>query len=56
MGEFDEGLAALGGDQLTWERPSDVRVMATGYRSLPDDALDDPEYACELAREANQEG
>lgn len=49
-------LAAAGETQLTWTRPSDGKVIAMGYWSLPDDALDDPGRACELARKAIAEG
>ena len=45
-------LKARGETQLTWIRPSDGRVQAMGYWSLPAAALDDPELACALARKA----
>ena len=55
-GELSRTLEASGESQLTWTRPSDGKVMAMGYWSLPEDALDDPERACELARQALSEG
>jgi DNA transformation protein len=55
-GDLARALKAAGESQLTWTRPSDGKVMAMGYWSLPEDALDDPERACELARQAISEG
>ena len=49
-------LEAEGEDQLTWTRPSDGHVQKMGYWSLPSTALDDPDLACALAREALAEG
>lgn len=43
-------------ERLAGSRPSNGKVSAMGYWSLPDDALDDPERACELARAAFSEG
>jgi DNA transformation protein len=47
-----ERLEADGETQLTWTRPSDGHVQAMGYWSLPEAALEDPDLACALAREA----
>ena len=55
-GALARTLEAAGETRLTWTRPTDGKVMAMGYWSLPEDALDDPERACELARQAISEG
>jgi len=49
-------LRTAGGSDFAWERSSDGKVLTMGYVSLPDTALDDPEQACEWAREALREG
>ena len=55
-GALAQRLDAEGEDQLTWTRPSDGHVQTMGYWSLPAAALDDPDLACALAREALAEG
>ena len=55
-GALAERLRADGGRDFEWTRPSDGRVMTMGYVSVPEAALDDPDLACQWARDALEEG
>lgn len=50
-GEFIDRLEAMGAERWTYAR-AEGRGAAMPYWSLPGAALDDPEEACALAREA----
>ena len=51
QGPFAERLAALGCEKWVYTR-KDGASSSMPYWSLPDAALDDPAYACALARDA----
>ncbi len=46
-----DALAAEGGSQFTFEK-KDGKTATMGYWTLPDDALDDPDLACDWARKS----
>ena len=50
-GAFAQRMKALGGTEWTYERKNG-KQSAMPYWTLPDEALDDPQTACTLAREA----
>ncbi|MGB3244405.1 MAG: TfoX/Sxy family protein [Sulfitobacter sp.] len=50
-GPFAERLAGMGAEKWTYTRKN-AAVSSMPYHSLPDAALDDPAFACELARDA----
>jgi DNA transformation protein len=50
-GAFIDKLEALGTTRWTYERDNG-KITQMPYWTMPDAALDDPEHACELAREA----
>jgi DNA transformation protein len=50
-GEFAAVLGAQGAVQWTYTR-KDGKLTAMPYWTLPDAALDDPDLACDLARQA----
>ncbi|MEL7344262.1 MAG: TfoX/Sxy family protein [Pseudomonadota bacterium] len=50
QGDMIERMRDLGQTQWTYERDGTTRAMP--YWSMPDSALDDPDEACNLAREA----
>ncbi|NNE52542.1 MAG: TfoX/Sxy family protein [Sulfitobacter sp.] len=50
-GAFADRLAALGCERWVYTRKNGA-LSSMPYWSLPDAALDDPGYACELARDA----
>lgn len=52
-GDFVSKLEDLGTTRWTYER-KDGKITGMPYWTLPDAALDDPVYACDLAREALQ--
>lgn len=49
-GAFAEQLAAEGSEQFAYDRAGKLARM--GYWTLPGDALDDPDLACDWARRA----
>ncbi|MEM1429986.1 MAG: TfoX/Sxy family protein [Pseudomonadota bacterium] len=55
-GALAERLEEAGATQFIWVRPSDGRAMPMGYWSLPEDALDAPEEACDWAKSALEAG
>lgn len=50
-GKFAEKLADMGCTQWTYTRDTG-KISAMPYWTLPGEALDDPETACDLARQA----
>ncbi|MDF1727628.1 MAG: TfoX/Sxy family protein [Sulfitobacter sp.] len=50
-GPFADSLAASGSEQWTYQRKNGA-ASSMPYWSLPEAALDDPAFACALAREA----
>ena len=50
-GNFIATLEGLGAERWTYQRDGG-KVTAMPYWTLPDAALDDPDYACELGRDA----
>ena len=52
-GAFAERLAAEGSEQFAYERAGSGTTRI-GYWTLPDAAVDDPEAACDWARQALQ--
>ena len=50
-GAFADRIAAMGAEKWTYAR-KDGALSSMPYWSLPEAALDDPEQACVLAREA----
>ena len=48
---FGEDLEAAGATQWTYTR-DDGKITAMSYWSLPEEALDDPDLACDWARRA----
>jgi DNA transformation protein len=50
-GAFAATLAGMGAEQWTYQRDGG-KLTAMPYWSLPDSALDDPDLACDLARQA----
>lgn len=53
-GAFIDRLEQLGTTRWTYQRDGAEKPTAMPYWTLPDAALDDPEFACELARDALQ--
>lgn len=50
-GPFAERLAGMGCEKWTYTRKNG-KLSAMPYWTLPEDAMDDPESACALARDA----
>ncbi len=55
-GALAETLIAQGCAQFEWTNPKTGKIQTMGYVALPEAALDDPQLACTLAKDALSEG
>ena len=51
-GSFVDELEAAGATQWSYQREGRAKPVKMAYWTLPDDALDDPDTACDWARRA----
>lgn len=54
-GQMIDRLEAMGARQWTYQRDGQPKPTGMPYWSMPEAALDDPDLACELARETLKE-